>query len=74
MNRSLLEEHFRVAGRTKWYDSVDEMQKDLEVYLKQYNQKRTHQGRNMKGRTPYQAFIDGIVKPETKENEMKEAA
>jgi hypothetical protein len=50
------------------------MQKDLEAFLKQYNQKRTHQGRNMKGRTPYKAFIDGIVKPETKENEVKEAA
>lgn len=65
---------FRVAGRTKWYDSVNEMQKDLEVYLKHYNGERAHQGRNMKGRTPYQAFIDGIVKQETKENEMKEAA
>ncbi len=50
------------------------MQKDLEAYLKQYNLERTHQGRNMNGRTPYQAFIDGIIKPETKENEMKEAA
>jgi transposase InsO family protein len=74
LHRTLLDEHFRVAGRSKWYDSVDDMQKDLEVYLKKYNQKRTHQGRNMKGRTPYQAFIDGIVKPGTKENEMKEAA
>ncbi len=74
LHRTLLDEHFRIAGRTKWYDSVDEMQKDLEAYLKQYNQKRPHQGRNMKGRTPYQAFIDGIVKTENKENEMKEAA
>jgi hypothetical protein len=50
------------------------MQKDLEAYLKKYNHERTHQGRNMKGRTPYQAFVDGIVKPETEDNTMKEAA
>ena len=34
----------------------------------------SYKGRNMKGRTPYQAFIDGIVKPETKANKMEEAA
>ena len=74
LHRTLLDEHFRVAGRSKWYESVDEMQKDLESYLKQYNHERPHQGRNMRGRTPYQAFVDGIDKTEIKENEMNEAA
>jgi len=74
LHRTLLDEHFRVAGRSKWYESVDEMQNDLEVYLKQYNHERSHQGRNMKGRTPYQAFVDGIVKTEANKNEVKEAA
>jgi hypothetical protein len=50
------------------------LQKDLDAYLRQYNRERSHQGRNMKGRTPYQAFVDGILKPENEENEMKEAA
>jgi len=49
-------------GRTKWYESVDEMQKDLEIYLHHYNHKRTHQGRNMKGRVPYKVFIAGLPK------------
>jgi transposase InsO family protein len=74
LHRTLLDEHFRIKGRSKWYESVDEMQKDLEAYLKKYNKKRSHQGRNMKGRTPYQAFIDGIKKPDTEENKMKKAA
>ena len=47
LHRNLLDGHFRVAGSSKWYDSVDEMQKDLEAYLKQYSQERPHQGRNM---------------------------
>lgn len=74
LHRTLLDEHFRITGRTKWYESVEEMQKDLDAYLRQYNRERSHQGRNMKGRTPYQAFVDGILKPENEENEMKEAA
>lgn len=59
-HRTALEEHFRIKGREKWYESVDEMQSDLDAYLEKYNTKRTHQGRNMNGRTPYQAFIDGM--------------
>ncbi len=74
LHRTLLDEHFRVMGRSKWYETVDEMQKDLQSYLKQYNHERAHQGRNMNGRTPYQSFIDGIQKPEAEEQEMKKAA
>jgi hypothetical protein len=47
-------------GRTKFYESLDEMQTDLELYFVLYNNERAHQGRNMNGRTPYQAFLDGI--------------
>lgn len=60
LHRTLLDEHFRVAGRTKFYESVQEMQNDLDIYLEKYNTTRAHQGRNMNGRTPIQAFIEGI--------------
>ena len=47
----------------------------MDAYLKAYNHERPHQGRNMKGRTPYKAFIDGIDKSvEINEQDMKEAA
>lgn len=62
LHRTLLDEHFRIMGRTKWYESLDEMQADLEAYLKTYNYDRPHQGRNMLGRTPYTVFIDGLPK------------
>lgn len=39
------------------------MQADLEAFLKTYNNDRPHQGRGMKGRTPYKAFTDGLPKP-----------
>jgi len=60
----LLDEHFRIQGRKTWYESVEQMQKDLDSYLNHYNRERTHQGRNMNGRVPYQAFLDGLPKNE----------
>ncbi len=36
------------------------MQKDLEEYVVIYNTRRPHQGRGMNGRTPLQAFMDGV--------------
>ena len=60
LHRTLLDEHFRIMGRTKWYESIDEMQADLDLYLHHYNHERPHQGRNMNGRKPYQVFIEGL--------------
>jgi len=45
------------------------MQKDLDEYLKLYNTERAHQGRNMYGRTPYQAFVEGIRTPNKEDDE-----
>ena len=33
LHRTLLDEHFRVTGRKRWYETVDEMQDDLDAYL-----------------------------------------
>lgn len=59
-HRTVLDEHFRIKGRTTWYESVEQMQDDLDVYFDLYNTKRAHQGRNMNGKTPHQAFLDGL--------------
>jgi len=76
-HRTILDEHLRIMGRKKFYESIEEMQKDLDLYLKQYNQNRPHQGMNMKGRTPYQVFKDGLSKNNNKNEHlesMKKAA
>ena len=64
LHRTLLDEHFRSQGRQKLYETVEEMQKDLDAYLNLYNLERTHQGRNMNSRTPYQVFIEEMPKKE----------
>src|SRR5512138_660713 len=60
MNRTLLDECFRVKGRTEWYLAPDEIQRDLDVYLEEYNLRRTHQGYRLLGRTPAQALCEAL--------------
>jgi transposase InsO family protein len=67
LHRTLLDEHFRIQGRIKFYESLEEMQNDLDSYLNIYNYERAHQGRNMNGRTPHQAFVEGLPTPDSKE-------
>ena len=67
LHRTLLDEHFRIQGRIKFYESLEEMQSDLDSYLQIYNYERAHQGRNMNGRTPHQAFVEGIANPISRE-------
>ena len=62
LHRTLLDEHFRVEGRRTWFETIDEMQTVLDLYIVEYNTKRPHQGRGMNGRTPIAAFTDGIRK------------
>lgn len=75
LHRTLLDEHFRIQGRKTWYESLEQLQKDLDTYLHHYNHERAHQGRNMNGRAPYKAFVDRLPKTGSeKERDTKEAA
>jgi transposase InsO family protein len=60
MNRTLLDECFRVAGRTTWYEDTDQIQADLDRFLEYYNLERTHQGYRLNGRTPANALKDAL--------------
>jgi transposase InsO family protein len=60
MNRTLLDECFRVAGRTTWYLEPEEIQRDLDRFLAYYNLDRSHQGYRLKGRTPAQALREAL--------------
>ena len=60
MSRTLLDECFRVAGRTTWYLEPAEIQRDLDVFLGDYNLRRSHQGYRLAGRTPAQALQEAL--------------
>jgi transposase InsO family protein len=59
-HKTLLDEFYRVAFRKKIYRSIDELQTDLDCWIADYNQRRSHQGRWCFGKTPMQTFLDAI--------------
>lgn len=59
-HKTVLNEFYRVAFRKKIYKKLDELQTDLDAWLKLYNEERPHQGRWCYGKTPMQTFIDSI--------------
>src|SRR4026208_2210152 len=59
-HKTVLNEFYRVTFRKKLYKTIEELQADLDQWLKQYNEERTHQGRWCYGKTPMQTFIDSV--------------
>src|SRR3989441_4437483 len=45
-HRTLLDEFYRVAFRKKIYHTIDELQADLDAWIVDYNERRSHQGRS----------------------------
>ena len=58
-HKTILQEFYQVTFRRKIYRSMEELQSDLEEWLKYYNYDRTHQGKMCCGRTPMETLIDG---------------
>jgi len=59
-HKTVLNEFYRVAFRKKLYASIGELQADLDLWIKSYNEERPHQGRWCFGKTPMQTFLDAI--------------
>ena len=68
----MLEEFYRVAFRKRIYERIEDLQADLDSWLSEYNEVRTHQGRWCYGKTPMQTFLDGL--PLAKEKLLPSAA
>lgn len=51
-NRTALDEFFRIAFRTTFYESVEHLQTDFDQWLVTYNTERPHQGYRNMGRRP----------------------
>jgi transposase InsO family protein len=58
-HKTILQEFYQVTLRKKLYDNLDELQKDLDEWLRYYNNDRTHQGKMCNGRTPMDTLLDG---------------
>ncbi|MEW6301720.1 MAG: IS481 family transposase [Thermodesulfobacteriota bacterium] len=60
-HKTVLNEFYRVAFRKKIYASLEELQADLDAWLREYNEARPHQGRWCYGKTPMQTFLDSVA-------------
>ena len=59
-HKTVLNEFYRIAFRKKIYNSLDELQTDLDTWIKYYNEERTHSGKYCFGKTPMQTFLDSM--------------
>ncbi|HEM6966106.1 TPA: IS481 family transposase [Legionella pneumophila] len=57
-HKTILQEFYQVTFRKKIYETIEELQKDLDEWLQYYNNERTHQGKMCCGRTPMQTLMD----------------
>ncbi|HHI5327372.1 TPA: IS481 family transposase [Legionella pneumophila] len=57
-HKTILQEFYQVTFRKKIYESIDELQKDLDEWMDYYNNQRTHQDKMCCGRTPMQTLIE----------------
>jgi transposase len=64
-HRTLKDEFFAKVFREKWYSSLDELQADLEQFLKFYNEERTHTGYRCQGKTPMETLKSQLEVPKS---------
>lgn len=58
-HKTILNEFYQITFRKKLYSSMEDLQKDLDVWIEYYNNERTHQGKMCCGRTPMETLLDG---------------
>jgi len=59
-HKTVLDEFYRVAFRKKVYGSLEELQKDLDLWLTEYNEQRVHSGKYCYGKTPMDTLVATI--------------
>lgn len=58
LHRTMQEEFYAVAFRRKLYETLDQLQADLDDWMEYYNHERPHSGRYCYGKTPMRTFLD----------------
>jgi hypothetical protein len=56
----MLDEFYRIAFRKKLYQTTEDLQVDLDLWMREFNEERPHQGKWCFGKTPIQTFLDAL--------------
>lgn len=59
-HRTIQDEFYATAFRKKIYNSIDELQADLDIWLEYYNNERPHSGKHCYGKSPMQTWNDSL--------------
>jgi transposase InsO family protein len=57
-HRTMKNEFYDIALRKRIYNTLEDLQEDVNTWLQQYNCQRPHSGRFCYGKTPMQTFLD----------------
>ena len=71
-HKTMLDEFYRIAFRKKLYETIDDLQADLDLWMREFNEARPHQGKWCFGKTPMQTFLDAL--PLAREKSLQVAA
>ena len=56
-HRTIQDEFYSIVFRKKLFTSIEELQQELDTWIKWYNEERTHAGKHCYGKTPWETFI-----------------
>jgi len=70
-HKTMLDEFYRIAFRKKLYETIDELQADLDAWMREFNEARPHQGKWCFGKTPMQTFLDALPLAREKSNQVQ---
>jgi Integrase core domain/Winged helix-turn helix len=59
-HQTIQNEFYASAFRRKLYNSLEQLQEDVDAWMGEYNNERTHSGKYCYGKTPMQTFIESI--------------
>src|SRR5689334_10088246 len=58
LHQTIQNEFYATAFRRKLYESLEQLQADVDAWMESYNAERTHSGKYSYGKTPLQTFIE----------------
>ena len=70
-HKTMLDEFYRIAFRKKVYATIDELQADLDAWMREFSEIRPHQGKWCFGKTPMQTFIDALPLAREKSGQLQ---
>lgn len=60
-HQTIQNEFYASAFRRKVYESIEDLQADVNVWMQSYNAERAHSGKHCYGKTPLQTFIESAT-------------